>query len=129
MISKKELFSHAKRMRNSPTPSEDRAVKLLRNSNIPYKRQVPFGFYILDFIVTNRLLVVEIDGKVHDAKAKYDKQRDDFCRKMGLKILRVKNEDVEKLITKIKRFKKEKDYKKKVDKAIKLAFIERSKYE
>jgi very-short-patch-repair endonuclease len=38
--------------------------------------------------------VVEVDGPVHDTQADYDENRDAALAKRGLRILRIKNEDV-----------------------------------
>ena len=105
-VTKNQLIGYARRLRTYPTKSEDKARKLLRKYNIPYKFQVPFKYYILDFIITNRLLVVEIDGGYHKDRKHKDKIRDNFCKTNGLKVLRIKNHEVNTLIKKIKAFKK-----------------------
>lgn len=51
------------------------------------------GFYIVDFIV-NDLFIVEIDGKNHLETKEYDNKRDNYLRKKGYKVIRIKNEEV-----------------------------------
>jgi very-short-patch-repair endonuclease len=49
-------------------------------------------------------LNIEIVGKIHDYQKDYDQERDRICREKGLKVLRVKNEEMnnpEKVIDKI----------------------------
>lgn len=111
MASKKQLKIYAKKLKENPTKSEIVAKKLIKKANIPFMEQIPFKYYILDFIITNRLLIVEIDGGYHKNRREKDKQRDIFCNKMGLKVLRIKNENVNSIIRKIKNYPKVKNYK------------------
>lgn len=115
MATRKQLIGYAKKMRNNPTQSERKAGELLKKARIPFREQVPFKYYILDFIITNRLLVLEIDGGYHKDRAWKDEQRDKFCKKLGLKVLRIKNENVDTVVRRVKRFKTIKNYKKKLD--------------
>jgi very-short-patch-repair endonuclease len=39
-------------------------------------------------------LVVEIDGSSHDDKYEYDKARDEYMKKLGMRVLRVSDKDV-----------------------------------
>ena len=52
------------------------------------------GPYIADFYCHSAKLVVEIDGMSHDDRAKYDRQRTDYLSQVGLKVIRVTNDDV-----------------------------------
>lgn len=115
MATKKQLIKYAKKMRNNPTKSEEIAKNLLKKAKIPFKTQVPFKYYILDFIITNRLLVLEIDGDYHKDTVWKDEQRDKFCKNLGLKVLRIKNENVNTVVSRVKRFKIIKNYKQKLN--------------
>jgi len=53
------------------------------------------GFYILDFVLPLKMLNIEIDGGCHQLAQRYDRSRDGFVKKCGLKVMRIKNEDVE----------------------------------
>lgn len=110
MATKKQLQTYARRMKANPTMGEQQAKKALKKARIGFKTQVPFKYYILDFIIPNRLLILEIDGSFHNKRKEYDKRRDKFCRYMGLKVLRVKNGD-KSLIKKIKKYPRIKNYK------------------
>jgi very-short-patch-repair endonuclease len=114
MANKAQLRAYAKKMRANPTKSEKEARIALKRSRIPFKEQVPFKYYILDFLISNRLLVLEIDGGYHKARSWKDKRRDDFCREIGLKVLRIKNKDVKSVVSRVKKFAKVKNYKAKL---------------
>ena len=61
-------------------------------------------FFIADFYSAEQNLVIELDGKIHDHQQYYDHVRDLIISKMGLKVVRYKNEevwDMEKLKAKI----------------------------
>lgn len=111
MIPYKELKKSSRRMKVKPTGSEALALGLIKRSGIPYRFQQVFGFYILDFLIPNRMLVVEIDGGYHEGRRKHDERRDEFCRKHGLKVLRLHNSQAHTVVSRIKRFSKIKGYK------------------
>jgi len=64
--------------------------------NLQFYRQKPIGSYIVDFFCPKAKLVIEIDGGQHyEAKGeRQDKIRDEYLKKLGLKILRFQNTDV-----------------------------------
>jgi len=68
---------------------------------IKFRRQHPFWRYIADFYSDKLKLVVELDGKIHDDRKEYDQIRDEIIGKYGVKILRVKNEDIDNNIEKV----------------------------
>ena len=111
MVGIKELLRLSREMRKNPTPSEKKAMDLLKKAGIKYKSQCVFGFYIPDIIVTNRLLIVEIDGKIHDTQRERDQRRDKFLKDMGMKVLRVRNENVASIVKKVKKYPIVKGYK------------------
>ncbi|MBH8553734.1 DUF559 domain-containing protein [Nostocaceae cyanobacterium CENA357] len=39
-------------------------------------------------------LVIEVDGKIHEQQAEYDAERDKILSVRGLRVLRIKNEEV-----------------------------------
>lgn len=82
-------------MRSRPTASEDIFRKRLVDANLDFKFQMILGFYILDFVIPEKLLCIEIDGSSHDDRKGYDAFRDGFIRECGFEVLRIQNEDVE----------------------------------
>ena len=91
MLSSDELHEKARLMRQAPTACESRAHDSLPTA-WAVQRQVVFGFYILDFVVAARLLVIEIDGDNHATQPAYDARRDAFCLEHGLRVLRIPNQ-------------------------------------
>ena len=55
------------------------------------------------FFFVQKKLAVEIDGKVHCNKdsIEYDLERDEFIKGFGIKVLRFRNEDIERDIDKV----------------------------
>ena len=60
---------------------------------INFNRQKIIGNYIVDFYVPSLSLVIEIDGWSHNYKEKYDLQREEFLKSLGLTIF--KTPDIE----------------------------------
>jgi very-short-patch-repair endonuclease len=60
-----------------------------------FRRQHPYGIYILDFYCFEQNLVIEIDGMIHLGHHDYDIERTEYLISSGLKVLRFRNEDVE----------------------------------
>ncbi|MGI8840376.1 MAG: endonuclease domain-containing protein [Caulobacteraceae bacterium] len=62
-------FNGARRMR-APTRSEAALWKILRElGGLHFRRQAPFGPYVVDFVCHRARLVVEVDGGIHDLAA------------------------------------------------------------
>jgi very-short-patch-repair endonuclease len=92
---------HAARdLRRSLTPAEDNLWAALRGrrlNGLKFRRQHPLSRFILDFYCVERRLVVEVNGGVHataDQIAR-DEERTHWLNAQGIRVLRVKNEDVE----------------------------------
>jgi very-short-patch-repair endonuclease len=63
---------------------------------IKFRRQVPFGNYIADFISLEEKLVIELDGSQHyqeDAK-RQDQIRDEYFKNEGCTVLRFSNIEI-----------------------------------
>lgn len=84
-----------RRARLSEVSSLERDASKMISELFPEKavyREVPaFGRYIFDFMIPSLDLVVEVDGPRHDTKEirKKDKARDKFCKKKGLRVVRL----------------------------------------
>ena len=86
----------ARTMRRIATGAERKLWLLLRDrrlDGIKFRRQVPFGPYILDFVCFERRLVIEVDGGQH-ADSVTGKRRDALLKAEGLRIVRYWNKDV-----------------------------------
>ncbi len=88
--------TNAKQMRRQPTEEEDILWQEIRGrklEKLKFKRQVPIGNYIVDFVCMEEKLIVEVDGVQH-ADNNYDKRRDDELAERGFAILRFWNDEV-----------------------------------
>jgi very-short-patch-repair endonuclease len=59
-----------------------------------FRRQVPIGPYIVDFLCIEAALVIEIDGSQHAEARVYDARRERFLASHGLRVLRFWNTEV-----------------------------------
>jgi very-short-patch-repair endonuclease len=88
--------TNAKQMRRQPTEEENilwQAIRGRKLEKLKFKRQVPIGNYIVDFVCMEENLIVEVDGVQH-ADSEYDKKRDDELAERGFTILRFWNDEV-----------------------------------
>jgi len=87
-------------MRSEPTVAERKLWWLLRRDialrGTHFRRQVPIGPYVVDFVCLGALLIVEVDGEQHgfDAEAASDKKRTRFLEDQGYLVLRFWNRQV-----------------------------------
>ncbi len=61
---------------------------------LEWKRQVPRGNYIVDFLCTEAQLVVELDGGQHAEQIAYDARRTTYLENLGYRVLRIWNHSV-----------------------------------
>lgn len=88
-------------------PSEAWFEKLLFESGIGgYHRNPPLiQRYFGDFVWFSHRIVVEIDGKSHEGKEEYDRNRDLELNQAGFSVCRIKYRDAEKAFRVIDRLK------------------------
>jgi very-short-patch-repair endonuclease len=89
----------AKDLRGSQTEAEMFVWSQLRSrrfAGFKFRRQVPLGNYIVDFVCLDRRVIVELDGGQHNETSHraYDVRRDDWLRREGFEVLRFWNSDV-----------------------------------
>jgi very-short-patch-repair endonuclease len=92
-----EPHDFADKLRQSSTKFEDMLWQRLRGSRLngaKFKRQVPFGRYVVDFYCHAARLVVEIDGVQHDWYAEYDAERTKVVESFGARVIRFTNDQV-----------------------------------
>lgn len=83
-------------MRGDPTDAEAKLWHEIRDrrlERIKFRRQVPIGSYIVDFVCLEAKLVVELDGGQHSASS-YDERRDAELKAIGFRVLRFWNEEI-----------------------------------
>lgn len=94
-----KALSNAKKLRGNQTDCENIIWQHLRGKrleNIKFRRQVPIGKYIVDFVNLEKKLIVELDSSQHLDKANkiYDDERTKFLQKYGYAVLRFNDNDV-----------------------------------
>jgi very-short-patch-repair endonuclease len=94
-----ELMRIAGDLRRSMTPAERILWERLRNKQLKgykFRRQHPLKDFIVDFFCYDAMLVIEVDGEVHDAdyQNERDFQRTQILKRLGLKEIRFKNDEV-----------------------------------
>ena len=96
MVARAQLLSdYARKMRCSPTPSEERLWQRLKGSQlgVGFRRQHVLGSYIVDFAAPRARLVVEVDGGYHAERAGADAKRDARLERAGWRIVRVASDE------------------------------------
>ncbi len=98
----KRLYSstsleNAKNLRSNQTDCENiiwQNLRAKRLNNIKFRRQVPIGKYIVDFINLDKKLVIELDGSQHLDAIQYDNNRTEYLTNSGYKVVRFNNNDI-----------------------------------
>jgi very-short-patch-repair endonuclease len=86
----------AKALRTNQTDAELKVWQALRASrlmNYKFKRQVPIGDFIVDFVCFEKKLMIEIDGGQH-LDSKKDLARDAKLNVQGYQVLRFWNNEI-----------------------------------
>jgi very-short-patch-repair endonuclease len=80
-------------MRRAPTYAETRLWKLLRQTDLHFRRQAPMGPYVVDFVCHQHRLVIELDGGVHNLPevAGRDAEREVWLTGRGYRVMRFLN--------------------------------------
>jgi very-short-patch-repair endonuclease len=94
---KKKTTLRARELRKESTASEDRLWQALRrkSAGVRFRRQQPIGPFIVDFYCASARLAVEVDGPIHDLQQERDRDRQTLLESLGIMILRLRAEDVE----------------------------------
>jgi leucyl-tRNA synthetase len=92
----RELHDRAVEMRKNPTEAEDILWQALRRDAIGYRfrRQWIIGRFIVDFVCIEKMLVIEVDGDIHDHQKERDEERTNFLEQSGFRVIRFKNEEI-----------------------------------
>ena len=93
-----KLRDRARKLRREATPAERLLWSRLRRKQlgVKFRRQVPLGPYIVDFLCCERRLIVEIDGSQHQqgAQRRHDQTRTAWLEAQGYRVLRFWNNQV-----------------------------------
>ena len=94
-----EIYNIARKLRKNSTEQERIMWKLLRNrnfKNLKFKRQVPVGNYVADFLCEEKKLVIEIDGGQHNEAENIikDNKRTKYFESEGYNVIRFWNNEI-----------------------------------
>jgi very-short-patch-repair endonuclease len=86
-------------LRKSMTPAEKVLWGKLRNRQVKgsrFRRQHPIMDFVVDFFCYDAMLVIEVDGAVHDetSQKERDEQRTIILKRLGIKEIRFTNDEV-----------------------------------
>jgi len=114
-----EIKEILQRLRRNMTPAEKILLEELRNKRLAGKkfyRQHPIFydsinndhfFFVVDFYCAQSKLVIELDGPIHELQNDKDYHRDLILKEKGLRVLHIKNEelnDIKRVKQKIKKY-------------------------
>ncbi|MGB3810748.1 MAG: endonuclease domain-containing protein [Parvibaculum sp.] len=90
-------LQRARSLRANQSDAEKRLWSRLRNRGFfgfKFRRQVPVGPFIADFLCTERMLIVEVDGGQHDERAEADLRRTHYLEAQGYRVIRFWNNEM-----------------------------------
>ncbi len=91
------IKTNSRDLRSNMTDAEQHLwqhIRMRQLNGLKFRRQHPCGNYILDFACIEIKLAIELDGSQHQQQIEYDKNRTEWLRSEGWKLLRFWNNDV-----------------------------------
>ena len=88
---------NAKQLRGKMTDAEAKLWYYLRGRRFEgrkFRRQVPLGDYVVDFVCEHARLIIEVDGGQHADRLAYDGARTAWLESRGYGVVRFWNHDV-----------------------------------
>ena len=95
---RRKMVGVARQFRKEATKSERLLWQALRGKKLDglkFRRQQPVGLFVVDFYNSDYRLVIDVDGPIHDFQKHANQERQAILEMLGLHILRVKAELVE----------------------------------
>lgn len=104
------MIQRCRNLRKNGTEAEDELWQMIRNRKInqlKFNRQFPLiyemnngkpSYFIADFYCSEKKVVIELDGKIHEHQREYDENRDQIISSLNIKVIRFKNNEIEKAI-------------------------------
>ena len=89
--------TRTRRLRRDSTDTENALWNLVRGRQLlgyKFRRQMPIGSYIADFVCLERKLIVELDGGQHQEQTDYDAERTRWLESQGFRVIRFWNNQV-----------------------------------
>ena len=91
------IQKRAQDLRKNMTVAEKKLWNQLRQrqlGGLRFRRQVPFGNYIVDFACFEPKMIIELDGSQHAQQIHYDGKRTKYLEMLGYTVLRFWNNEV-----------------------------------
>src|SRR5262245_49621288 len=89
-----QTLGRARSLRHTMTEAERLLWAKLRKrrfASFKFRRQVPLGPFIADFVCFEKSLIIELDGGQHTVQREYDVQRTRWLEDHGFRVVRVWN--------------------------------------
>jgi very-short-patch-repair endonuclease len=93
----RRLHGFSRELRKASTPHEQKLWAYLRGrrfAGFKFRRQVPIGPFIADFVCFDAKLIIELDGSQHADDQLYDGRRNAELQRRGFRVLRFWNGDL-----------------------------------
>jgi len=87
----------ARGLRKNQTEAEKLLWYYLRNKQFQgfkFRRQLPIGNYVVDFVCESLKVIIELDGSQHMDAELYDNERARYLLSLGYKVLRYWNNEL-----------------------------------
>ena len=94
-----QLTGFSQKLRKNMTKEERHLwYDYLKRLPVTVNRQKVIGEYIVDSYVFEARIIIELDGSQHYSEAgeHHDRERDDYFRRIGVKVLRYTNRQIHK---------------------------------
>jgi len=90
------IAAYAHGMRQNLTPSESLLWQAIsaKKLGLAFRRQVPVGPFIADFLAPSIKLIIEVDGGYHAERVALDERRDSKLQRWGYRVLRFGDHEV-----------------------------------
>ncbi len=94
LVKSERTLNRAKRLRREMSDEERILWMLLRDrrfADFKFRRQVPLGDYVVDFVCFESKLVLELDGSQHaePEQAQFDAKRTQYLEAAGFRVARI----------------------------------------
>lgn len=93
---KRQNVDRARGLRQAMTDAEQKLWFHLRNRQLnghKFRRQHEIDHYIVDFVCSEAMLIVELDGGQHAEQVVYDERRTRYLQARGYRVLRFWNNE------------------------------------
>lgn len=91
-----KMTQYCRQNRRKPTPAELHLKKEFQRKGIRFRSQRPIDYYIVDFLIFMKAIVIEVDGGYHftpEQRIK-DQVRQRYIESKGFEVIRVTNKQV-----------------------------------